>query len=58
MRVKIPEWLLHVNQLEQFITWLLVLGVERSMDRKIILSEWCEITGYPLSKELVARVYP
>jgi len=57
MRVQIPHELLRTWQLEAFIAWLLVLGVERKIDRKIILCEWCQITGYPLTKELVARVY-
>lgn len=57
MRFPIPEWLLYMSQVEGFITWLNALMVERRIDRKIILCEWCQITGYPLTKELVARVY-
>lgn len=58
MRIPIPEWLLHMSQLEGFIKWVNALMVERRIDRKIILCDWCRITGYPLTKELVARVYP
>lgn len=57
MRYPIPEWLLIMTQVEAFIKWVNGLYVERRIDRKIILCDWCRITGYPLTPELVARVY-
>lgn len=57
MRYPIPPELTYVGKVNEFLSWLLHLRVERKIDRKIILCDWCRITGYPLTPELVARVY-
>lgn len=57
MRYPIPRGFLFQSELDYFIEWLNKLKVERKIDRKIILCDWCRITGYRLTPELVARVY-
>lgn len=57
MRIEVPKRLLSPDKLEKFIEWLMALSFERAIDRKIVLCEWCNITGQPLTKELVDRVY-
>lgn len=43
-----------VNEVVEFINRLEC----RDIDRKEILCDWCSETGYPLTAELVRRVYP
>lgn len=57
MRVEIPNWLLGGWRVHEFVNWLNKLQVERKIDRKIIMCEWCKMVGYPLTRGLIARVY-
>jgi hypothetical protein len=51
-----PKELLSVDKVEDVIKFLLGLP-GRGIDRKEMLAEWCKYTGYPLTAELVRRVY-
>lgn len=58
MRIEIPEKYWYAWMVDEFIAWVQSLKVQRSIDKKIIVCQWCDMTGYPLTKELVDRVYP
>lgn len=52
-----PKKLLHGRMVEEVIKFILGLP-GRPIDKKEILCDWCSETGYPLTAELVKRVYP
>lgn len=52
-----PKHLLHGRKVEEVITFIKGLHC-RDIDHKEFLCDWCAFTGYPLTAELVRRVYP
>ena len=52
-----PEALLSVGMVDEAVRWILGQPVDREKVRKYMVIEWCKLTGYPLTKGLVDRVY-
>ena len=48
---------MHGRKVDEVVEFINMLEC-RDIDRKEMLCDWCSETGYPLTAELVKRVYP
>lgn len=52
-----PPELLERRKLEEAIAWIRDQAVDREIVRKYMIIEWCKLTAYQLTADLVDRVY-